>query len=405
MGYGSTLATVDRRPFFERALTYGVQQGLIDPIKCEAIIADGAKGTVQVADYFGTSHLFTSLDDARKRIVHLVSLCLQDRFGDDLAQAARSLQENSFLSHSRGGNELLKNLHAMPESSVFDSGFGGRSGQSLKEFQDERTLAKPLGHAAYRKELQRREGNAASQAAARWFAQDMKVPMSALDSVAAEAVVRTALLLRVAGADDAPGRQEFAALLMTLRNRIGATKFKLPKDLLADVPEAHVSFAATVQRDIQKHDVALLVDTSVAMDLVYNTLETRYFLRETGLEDIDAFDAFVSKEWQALTRGKEDPDSRQTVFMCVAAGVKPKPALTPTEARALIRSARKNGLDRAAVSDLISTSAPFSVRESLATMWETELFPEAQIALFDKTDDKLIYAMHFLAENCNVTKK
>ena len=184
------LATVDRRPYFEKALTHGVSQRLIDPIKCDTIVADGAKGTVQVAQYFGTSHLFASLDNARKRIVHLVSLYLEHQCGEDLAKAAQSLQENSFLSHSRGGNDLLKALHAMPESAVFD---GGAQGQALKEFQDERTLAKPMSHAAYRKELARRDLNQRMLAAASWFAQDMRVSASALDSVAAEAVIRTAL--------------------------------------------------------------------------------------------------------------------------------------------------------------------------------------------------------------------
>ena len=154
------LATVDKRPYFEKALAFGVQQRLIDRLKCEAIIADGAKGTVQVADYFGTSHLFTALDNARRRIVHLVSLYLENQYGDDLSQAAHSLRDNSFLSHSRGGNDLLKTLHALPESAVFD---GGIKGQTLKEFQDERTLTKPISCSAYRKELQRRRQNAASR--------------------------------------------------------------------------------------------------------------------------------------------------------------------------------------------------------------------------------------------------
>ena len=231
------LATVDKRPFFEKALTYGVQQRLIDSIRCEAIVADGAKGTVQVAEYFGTSHLFTALDNARKRIVHLVSLYLEDQFGNDLDKAARSLCDSSFLSHSRGGNDLLKKLHAMPESAVFD---GGVKGQTLKDFQDERTLAKPLTHAAYRKELARRSANTAQQAAARWFAQDMAVPVSALDSIGADAVIRTGLLRRLGTADDCPNRQEFALLIQKLRDVGVATgKLKFPKSLLDDVPDAH----------------------------------------------------------------------------------------------------------------------------------------------------------------------
>ncbi len=397
------LATVDKRPFFEKALTYGVQQGRIDSIRCEAIVADGAKGTVQVAEYFGTSHLFTALENARKRIVHLVSLYLEDQFGNDLDKAARSLCDNSFLSHSRGGNDLLKKLHAMPESAVFD---GGVKGQTLKDFQDERTLAKPLTHAAYRKELARRGANTAQQAAARWFAQDMAVPVSALDSIGADAVIRTGLLRRLGTADGCPTRQEFAHLIQKLRAVAVATgKLKFPKSLLDDVPDAHREIASGIRREIEKHDAPLLIDATLALDEAFNRIESRYFLRETGLEDVDAFEAFVSTAWQQLTKGKEDPYSRLTLFMCLAAGVKPKTTLTAAEARSLIRKVRKDGFQEDVVSRLIATSAPFAIRDDLLAMWEDEFFPEAQVRLLDASDEKTIFAMQFLSENCNIKKK
>ena len=397
------LATVDRRPYFERALTHGVGQRMIDPAKCDSIIADAAKGTVQVAQYFGTSHLFASLDNARKRIVHLVSLYLEHQYGDDLAKAAQSLQDNSFLSHSRGGNDLLKALHAMPESAVFD---GGAQGQALKEFQDERTLAKPMSCAAYRKELARRDLNHRLLEAARWFAQDMDVPVAALDSVAAEAVIRTALLRRLGRGSNCPNRSEFAALIATLRDALALSgKLKFPKSLLADVPAQFQPIAAAIRREIDRHDAPLLADTTRPLDAVLDMLDARYFLRDTGLEDIDAFDAFVSQEWQKLTRGKEDPFSRQTVLLCLAAGVGLKTTLSTPEARALIRRVRTHGFDTAVVVEMINTSAPFSIRSDLLSMWEEEFFPEAQERLLDASDEKYVYAMQFLTENCNVRKK
>ena len=397
------LATVDRRPYFERALTHGVGLRLIDPIKCDTIISDGAKGTVQVAQYFGTSHLFASLDNARKRIVHLVSLYLEHQCGDDLAKAAQSLQDNSFLSHSRGGNDLLKALHAMPESAIFD---GGAQGQPLKEFQDERTLAKPMSCAAYRKELARRDLNQRMLEAARWFAQDMQVPAAALDSVAAEAVIRTALLRRLGRGDNCPNRPEFAALIATLRDGLAGTgKLKFPKGLIADVPPQHQQIATAIRREIDRHDAPLLADLARPLDAVLDMLDARYFLRDTGLEDIDAFDAFVSKEWQKLTKGREDPFSRQTVLLCLAAGVRPKTTLSVPEARSLIRRVRTHGFDTRVVADMITTSAPFSIRGDLLSMWQEEFFPEAQQRLLDATDEKYIYAMQFLTENCNISTK
>jgi hypothetical protein len=113
------VALVDKRPFFEKVLSFGMQQGLIDRPHCQKMIADGAKGTVQVADFFGSSHLYGDLENARKRIVNLISLYLEHQFNGNLQKAAESLRDNTFLSHSRGGNEMLKGLHAMPDSTVF----------------------------------------------------------------------------------------------------------------------------------------------------------------------------------------------------------------------------------------------------------------------------------------------
>src|SRR5450830_734207 len=131
---------IDKRPFFEKVLSHGVKNRTLDQETCRAIIADGAKGTVQVAAFFGTSHLHTDLENARLRIVNLVSLFLEHTFDGDLQKAAESLRDNTFLSHSRGGNEMLKALHAMPDSTVF----ADIKSQTVKEFQDEHTLAKPF---------------------------------------------------------------------------------------------------------------------------------------------------------------------------------------------------------------------------------------------------------------------
>ncbi len=44
----------DARPFFEKALVYGVQNGILDEARLEAIRNDAPKGMVQIARYFGT---------------------------------------------------------------------------------------------------------------------------------------------------------------------------------------------------------------------------------------------------------------------------------------------------------------------------------------------------------------
>jgi hypothetical protein len=398
-----SVATVDRRPFLEKALCYGVQHGLIDPIKCQMIVQDGAKGTVQVAQYFGTSHIYADLDNARKRIVNLVSLYLEDQHADNLVRAAESLRDNSFLSHSRGGNEMLKKLHVMPELPVFL----GSNAQGLKEFQDERTLAKPITLAAYRKELKRRQDNMSGIAAARWFAKDMGVPLAELDFVSADMVIRTALILRLCGKEGkCPSPYEFRQMIETLRAKaLVSGKINLSKSMLDDIPQEYRPVVDGIKREIEKHDLRLLLNTAAALDEVLNEFKSCYFFRESGLEDIDQFDAFVSKEWLQLTKGKEDIYSRQTLFMCLAAGIKPKTTLSDIEAKAVIRQVREHGFDSVAVSALIKASAPIEIKQDLLAWWEGEFSAEAKERLMDQSRSKYNEALEFLRDNCNIKNK
>ncbi len=67
-----------------RKITIKPPQVVVDQAKCRIIIAYGAKGTVQVAAFFGTSHLHTDLENARLSVVNLVSLHLEHSFDGDL---------------------------------------------------------------------------------------------------------------------------------------------------------------------------------------------------------------------------------------------------------------------------------------------------------------------------------
>lgn len=393
------VALVDKRPFFEKALSFGLQQGLLERRHCEAMIADGAKGTVQVADFFGSSHLHADLDNARKRIVNLVSLYLEHQCNGDLRRAAESLRDNTFLSHSRGGNEMLKALHAMPDSTVF----GDMRSQPVKEFQDERTLNKPFSLAAYRKQLQAREQAAATVAAAQWLADAGRLEQSELDFVSAESVIRSAVLMRAAGVDGFPERARFAKTVEALRKKaLAAGKFKIPTAVLGDLPEPYRAIADKVRRNIEKNDAPLLLDAKAGLDRLLHDLETRYFVAEGGMDDIADFDAFVSKEWHQVTQGKEDPYSRLTAFLCLATGMPPKTSLGLAEAKNAIRRVREHGFDSAAVSAFIKDSAPFDIKDNLLALWQDEFLPEAELALLDGDDLQFAQGLAFLRENCNI---
>ena len=68
------VSVYEQRPFFEKALRYGIQHGMLDNAKLDAIATDAPKGMVQIARYFGSEFLRPELEKAKDRIVNLGSL-------------------------------------------------------------------------------------------------------------------------------------------------------------------------------------------------------------------------------------------------------------------------------------------------------------------------------------------
>ena len=186
------IAVFDDRPFFERALAFGVRAGILDGEKLAAIGDEAPKGMVQIAEYFGTQYLRPNIDEARERIVNLVSLFLEEQSGGDLEKAARSLRDGSFLSHSRGGSELLKSLWAMPE----DASLGIMVKQSQKSFLADWSLR---SIADYRQARAERQGYQQTIDAALWFAEILGVPAGEISTVSSESIIRSAILVHLAG--------------------------------------------------------------------------------------------------------------------------------------------------------------------------------------------------------------
>ena len=90
----TSIAAFDQRRFFDKALSFGVAQGIISAEKLATIEADLAKGMVQIANYFGTAYLRPDLELSVIRMTNLISLYLEDHAQGDLQIAAQSLQRN-----------------------------------------------------------------------------------------------------------------------------------------------------------------------------------------------------------------------------------------------------------------------------------------------------------------------
>ena len=251
----SSVSLYDARPFFEKALQYGVQNGIIDQQKLDAICTDAPKGMVQIARYFGTEFLRPELERAKDRIVNLVSLYLEASTAGDLQQAAESLRDHSFLSRSKGGSDMLKSLIAMPQNSHFGmSEHGGFTDDHIP------LLAKWTlrSLADYQAELAKREQVGLVIDAAVWLADELGLDADDLEEAGAdaEALVRTSLLAMAAGRRKMPDWVAFDKMIAGLRKKhsvdtLSAT-IGMPKNLPASFQPVLEAVRQSVLLDLPK---------------------------------------------------------------------------------------------------------------------------------------------------------
>ncbi|MDP2254524.1 MAG: hypothetical protein Q8K05_00460 [Polaromonas sp.] len=408
----ASVSLYDARPFFEKALQYGVQHGIIDQPKLDAICADAPKGMVQIARYFGNEFLRPDLEKAKDRIVNLVSLYLESASGGDLRQAAESLQDHSFLSRSKGGSDLLKALLALPENTVFDTHPGavdasgppkGLAEWSLKSFAD------------YQAELARRTPLHQEKGAALWLADQLGLDAEELEEAHthAEAVIRTALLVLATRRTAWPDWVAFEKTVAALRKKYRPDS----AETLAIVIPANLppEFAAVVQALQQSvvADLPRILDSSLPArrlfakdsDHHHPPLLGRYFWLEDMASEMDHHDRAISRAWDKATGGNCDDGSLLTLFVCVAAGAAPKTLLTEKGAAALVRNIQKAGAKPGFEPELarqyILDHAPVQYQEAYVQLW-ADFVDEAQAALQSDSAFAQQDALALLRRECNV---
>lgn len=392
----------DARPFFEKALAYGVEHGLIDQAKLDAICADAPKGMVQIARYFGTEFLRPELELARDRIVNLVSLSLEHGSGGDLQRAAEALRDHSFLSRSKAGSDMLKALIAMPQSTHFgmNEGTGFRDEHipllakwSLRSLPD------------YQAELASRSRVAAVVDAARWLAQQLGVDDEALEEAGkdAEAVIRTSLLALALKRTDMPDWPLFEKMVLALRKKFAGKadtfKIALPQDLPAELHNAVESVRQSLVQDATKW-----LESTVAPRKLFDQTPAfmgRYFWLEDMLAEVEHFERSQDKIWDKATEGNEDESSLLTVFLCMAAGSTPKTLLTEKAAATLVRKIRKTGLRPELPAAFIDAHAPVQHRDDYASLW-ANFIEDAAPTLASDHDYTFNDAVALLRRECNI---
>lgn len=411
----SALQLHDARPFFEKALVYGAQHGILDADRLAAIHTDAPKGMVQIARYFGSEFLRPELEKARDRMVNLISLYLLETTDGDLTKAAVSLRDHSFLSRSKGGSDMLKRLIAMPESSNF-----GMAG-----YADAETPLLAIwslrSHADYRAELARRTQIAGAIQAAEWWAQQYDLDTDELEAAGAdaEAVVRTGLLVhalspRAMAQGEWPHAAGFARLVMALRKKKTAVpaQLRLPAGLPPALHDAVQAQCTAVLADLPK-----LLDAATPLPPLLRPLapfRARYFLLDDplaevedyhrSLDGLDAEDAPpkpASKTWAKALQGNEDEHSLLTLFLCLAAGVPKKTLLTEKTAASLVRKVRKSGWQPALATEFIHSHAPGVHQEDYAALWNS-FVQDAQKTLLSDMDYQMHDALALLRRECHV---
>jgi hypothetical protein len=398
----AAVSLYDARPFFEKALAYGLKNKLIDAAKLEAICADAPKGMVQIARYFGNENLRPEIEKAKDRMVNLVSLYLESSCSGKLEDAAKQLQEHSFLSRSKGGSDMLKALIGMPTSTHF--GMGEHGGFTDKDIP---LLAKWSLRSLpdYQAELAKRSRVAQVIDAALWLADALGMDPDVLEEAGkdAEAVIRTALLVHATKRSKMPDWVGFASMVNVLRKK-GADQIalaipaKLPAQYVATVEVVRLSVMADLPKicDVANSPRKLFDQTPAFMG--------RYFWIEDALAEVDHYERTVSNEWSKATDGHTDDSSLLTMLLCIATGSATKTLLTDKAASALVRKIRKSPSshwqpDLAAA--FIQAHAPAQDQGDYARLW-AEFVADVQPTLLSDFDHTAKDAVALLAHNCNV---
>lgn len=400
--HAQAVSLFDARPFFEKALAHGVQHGLIQQAKLDAICSDAPKGMVQIARYFGTEFLRPELELARDRMVNLVSLYLEHSSGGDVQRAAEDLRDHSFLSRSKGGSDMLKALIAMPQTTHF--GMNERNG-----FRDEHIplLAKWSLRSLpdYQAELASRSRVAAVVDAAIWMAQQLGVDEDALQEAGkdAEAVIRTGLLAMALKRTEMPDWVLFEKMVLALRKKfVGQTeKFKIP--LPNALPAEYTEVVEAVRQSLLQDAPKWLESTVPARKLFDQTpaFMGRYFWLEDALAEVDHFERATSKAWDKATGGNDDESSLLTLFLCMAAGSPPKTLLSEKAAATLVRKIRKSGLQPALARQFIAEHAPVQHQDDYVSLWDN-FIEDARTTLESDHDYTFNDAVALLRRECNI---
>lgn len=393
-----SIALYDARPFFEKALMFGVRNGIIDQRKLDAICDEAPKGIVQIARYFGNEFLRPDLEKAKDRMLNLASLQLEHASGGDLRQAAQSLHAHSLLSRSKAGSDMLRALLAMPRSSHFgmndQGGFDDAQNAQLARWS-------MVNLADYQAELAKRSLVAQTIDAAVWMSEQLGMQAPELEDAGkdADAVIRTALLVRAVRGKAMPDWVGFEKMIGALRRQKTAIRIGVP----AGLPDG-LDGVVSAARDAVTADLPRILDATATARKLFDQTPSfigRYFWVEDSLMEIDHHDRAASAAWDKALGGRSDDSSLLTYFLCLAAQAPARTLMSEKQATSLVRKIRKTGLQPQRCREFIALHAPAQHQADYLRLWEA-FADEASATLISDHDHRLHDALALLRRECNV---
>ena len=403
----TTLATINTQPYFERALRFGLEHGIITEPRLQSIISEGATGTVQIANYFGTAHLRTDLENAKERMVNLISLYLEDFSEGDLRTAAISLRDKSLPAHSKGGSDMLRRLHALPEDYFIDLAL---TIDSQKDFLNDKSLSSAMALAEFRVEMKFRQEKKLKINLALWLAKKLgTTDAQSLSHEAAESVINSAMLvvLTKQAKQQLPSPSEMVKLVSADRKKPIKLEVAKLNALLAEAPrELHKIGQQEMERFVATYTLKIR-HSDQSIDALVR--EGFFFLASSyDQSDLKEYEKTVAKEWHKLTNGEDDDHIFSTILLFVATGFKPKSSMLLRESKEVIAAFRTSGFDTVTVIKFIEDYAPHEKCEDLKRLLK-ELEADCSVYLVDNDpqmpDKYMDRALNHLKSICHVQWK
>ncbi len=403
-----SLSAYENGPYLEKALRYGVQHQVLNQEGLAAIINDAATGSMQIAEYFGnSSHLRQHLENAKNKMVSLVSLYLEHTCDGDLFQASQLLKDKPFRALSRGGSQMLKTLYALPEENYFGSPRLESEAEFLKK-----QLTKGVTVAKYRKHLKDGSLTKLKFNFATWLLKQMGVNISAFSELHApvEHVIRTCILLLAYGAKKTvskganyPDESALFEIFTAIRKEWGFLgDVTSSKKFLTDIPPEFNEYALQTLVSIEEDDIPKIVNVSIALQATFDQLKvTQYFFLYNPMDAVSKFDQMQADAWFTMTGGNEDDAALLTIMLCSAAGMKPKASLKASEAKKAVLAIRMHGILEEEVLKIIN-QAPHDEIDQLTALWQ-DFIEEAKPYFQDKSDDKLVQVLSCVTHHCHIT--